>query len=70
MARMSIFRRISRAIERFNRWFGPAAAGSGASSGSGSSGGPASTYNPVAIGVVLTEIEKDVRAAERPDSNT
>jgi hypothetical protein len=70
MASLSIFRRISGAIDRFNRWFGPAAAGSAASSGSGSSGGPASTYNPVAIGVVLGEIEKDVRAANRPDSDT
>ena len=67
---MSIFRRISRAIGRFNRWYSPTAAASSVVPGSAVSGGQAGSVNPMGVKVVLGEIEKDVGDVDPPDGDS
>jgi hypothetical protein len=63
---VSIFRRISRAIGRFNRWYGPTAVASNVMPGGGGvTGGQAGSVNPMGVQAVLGEIEQDVGDAER-----
>jgi hypothetical protein len=64
---VSIFHRISRAIQRFNRSMEKTALASSVEPGGGVTGGPASAVNPMGVKVVLGEIEKDVSDAERED---
>ena len=64
---MSIFHRINRAVQRFNRSMEKTALASSVEPGGGVTGGPAAAVNPMGVKVVLGEIENDVRDTKRDD---
>ncbi len=62
---MSIFGRMSRAIQRINRSMEKTALASSVEPGGGVTGGPASAVNPIGVKAALGEIETDVSNTER-----